>query len=91
MLKRVGLDVNTQIVGDRTSRLAIIPSIDMLFVRFLEKHMDGQSSSGCIIYLIDFLLHGGFSQTYTLIHNRSQAVWNNFTIPFFFYPKLKGS
>ena len=69
----------------------VIPSVDMLFVRFLEKHVDGQSSSGCIIYLIDFLPRGGFSQTYTLIRDRSRAVWNNFTIPFFFYPKLKRS
>jgi len=85
MLKRVGLDVNAQIVGDRTSRSAVIPSVD----GFLEKHVDGQSSSGCIIYLIDFLPRGGFSQTYTLIRDRSRAVWNNLTIPFFFYPKLK--
>jgi len=91
LLKYIGLDVNAQIVGDRTSRSAVIPSVDMLFVRFLEKHVDGQSSLGCIIYLIDFLQRGGFSQTYTLIHDCSQAMWNNFTIPFVFYPKLKGS
>ena len=91
ILKRVGLDVNVQIVGDRTSRSAIIPSVDMLFGRFLEKHVDGQSSSGCIIYLIDFLQRGGFSQTYTLIRDSSRAVWNNLTIPFVFYPKLKRS
>ena len=63
--------MNAQIVGDHTSRSAVIPSVDMLFVRFLEKHVDGQSSSGCIIYLIDFLQRGGFSQIYTLIRDRS--------------------
>ena len=83
--------MNAQIVGDHTSRSAVIPSVDMLFVRFLEKYVDGRSSSGCIIYLIDFLPHGGFSQTYTLIRDCSRTVWNNFTVPFFFYPKLKGS
>ena len=41
MLKCVGLDVNMQIVGDHTSRLAFVPSVDMLFIRFLEKHVDG--------------------------------------------------
>jgi len=91
ILKHVGLDMNVQIVGDRISKSAVIPSVDMLFGRFLEKHVDGQSSSGCIIYLIDFLPRGGFSQTYTLIHDRSRAVWDNLTIPFVFYPKLKGS
>ena len=91
ILKRVGLDVNAQIVGDRTSRSAVIPSVDMLFGRFLEKHVDGRSSSGCIIYLIDFLQRGGFSQTYTLIRDLSRAVQNNFTVPFVFYYKLKRS
>ena len=87
----MGLDMNMQIVGDCTFWLAFVPSVDMLFVRFLEKHVDGQSISGCIIYLIDFLPRGSLLQTYTLIHDRLQAMWNNFTISFFFYPKLKGS
>ena len=42
----------------------------MLFVILLEKHVDEQSSSGSIIYLMDFLPCGGFSQIYTLIHDR---------------------
>jgi len=44
--------------------------VDMLFVILLEKHVDEQSSSGSIIYLMDFLPCGGFSQIYTLIHDR---------------------
>ena len=89
MLKHMGLDVNAQIVGDHTSRSAVIPSVDMLFVRFLEKHVDGQSSSGCIVYLIDFLPRGGFSQTYTLIRDPHELCGTNSKFPSFSIPNSK--
>ena len=86
-----GVRCEWQIVRDCISWLAVIPSVDILFVRFPKKTC-GWAVKFRLYYIShDFLPHGSFSQMYTLICDLSWGVQNNFTVPFIFYPKLKRS